>query len=54
MAQMEFSYAVKWWHDVQCVHFRTYFYVPERHPDSKQLFHEREDAGHVFKINIIT
>ena len=27
-------------------------YVPEKHPITKQAFHEREDEGHVFKVCI--
>lgn len=50
IAQMEFSYQVCRWNDEEGVPFRTHLYVPEKHPITKQYFHEREDEGHVFKV----
>ena len=32
--------------------FRTYMYVPEVHPHTKQTFYEREDEAHLIKIHV--
>ena len=46
---MEYHYQVCKWDD-EGVPFRTYLYVPEIHPITKEPFLEREDEGHVFKV----
>ena len=50
LAQLEFAYRVRSW-DEKGVPFRTFMYVPEVHPVTGTLFHEREDDGHVPKVN---
>ena len=50
LAQMEFTHVVRSW-DQKGVPFRTYIYVPEEHPELGTVFHEREDEGHVYKVN---
>ncbi len=43
LAQYEFAKSIQSW-DTKGVH------VPEEHPILKNVFHEREDEGHVFKV----
>lgn len=52
-AQLEYTYEVCSWHS-QGVHFRHYLYIPEMHPLTGQMFIEREDEGHVFKVYTCT
>lgn len=54
LAQAEYSYRVRYFHDVQGVPFRTNAYVPEIHPATGYVFCEREDEGHVLKVTINT
>ena len=49
LAQMDYTYTVQKW-DEQGVPFRSHIYVPEVHPLTNSVFHEREDEGHVFKV----
>ncbi len=49
LAQYEFSYQVRRWHD-SGVHFRTYLYVPEVHPITNEVFCEQKDEAHVLKV----
>ena len=49
LAQMEFTYTVRKYDD-QGVPFRSHIYVPEIHPVTATIFHEREDEGHVLKV----
>ena len=50
LAQMEYTYRVRYW-DSLGVPFRSHFYVPEKHPITDDVFHEREDDGHVLKVS---
>ena len=49
LAQLEFCYIVRQY-DEKGIPFRTHLYVPEVHPDTKEVFMEREDEGHVLKV----
>ena len=49
LAQLEYRYQVLEW-EAKGVPFRTHAYVPEIHPLTNTVFHEREDEGHVFKV----
>ena len=51
LAQMEFSYCVRHYHDELNVPFQHYLYVPETHPITGLPIHEREDEGHVLKVS---
>lgn len=50
VAQHEFQHQIQQWED-QAIEFRTYLYVPETHPESGNVFCEREDEAHVLKVN---
>ncbi len=50
LSQFEFSNTVKAW-EAQGVPFCTRLYVPEKHPITNDMFYEREDEGHVFKVH---
>ena len=54
LAQLEYTWVVNDWH--RCgVPFKEHLYVPEKHPSTGFLFHEREDEAHVFKVlNVYT
>lgn len=51
---MDYTYTVRKWEE-QGVPFRSHveIYVPEVHPITNSIFHEREDEGHVHKVYII-
>ncbi len=49
---MDYTYTVRKWEE-QGVPFRSHVYVPEVHPITNSIFHEREDEGHVHKVYII-
>ena len=49
LAQLEFTYTVHQY-DEDGIPFRTHLYVPEVHPDTGELFMEREDEGHILKV----
>lgn len=49
LAQFEYRYQINLW-ESKGVPFRTYMYVPEIHPLTKEEFHEREDFAHVLKV----
>ncbi len=51
LSQFEFSNTVKAW-EAQGVPFCTRLYVPETHPITNDVFYEREDEGHVFKVHV--
>lgn len=50
LAQMEYSYRVRHYNDIDGIPFRKHAYVPEIHPDTGSVFCEREDEAHVFKV----
>ena len=49
LAQLEYQYQIATW-EKEGVDFRTYLYVPEKHPLTQDIFYEREDEAHVFKV----
>lgn len=51
LAQLEFASIVREY-DRNGILFRTHLYVPEVHPETGNLFYEREDPGHVLKVYI--
>lgn len=53
LAQAEFKQQVYSW-DNAGVPFRSKLYVPENHPESGELFMEREDEAHLIKVNVPT
>ena len=52
MAQLEYTYQINTWH-IKGVPFKHHVYVPEIHSTTGIEFCEREDEGHVFKVNTI-
>ena len=50
LAQFHFAYEIHRF-EAQGVPFRTYLYVPEQHPQTKNIFYEREDEAHLIKVN---
>ena len=52
LAQLDYSHQVIAWDDGG-VPFRSHIYVPETHPPTNCECHEREDEGHVFKVECI-
>lgn len=50
LAQFEFSKTIREY-DLKGIHFRAYMYVPERHPDTNEVFYEREDDAHLLKVS---
>ena len=51
LAQLEFTHLVKEY-DESGVPIRTHLHVPEVHQDTKTVFLEREDEGHVLKVSL--
>ena len=49
IAQLEFKHQIVQW-DAKGVPFRQHLHVPETHPITGEMFCEREDEGHVFKV----
>ena len=49
LSQLEYKSEILKW-ERRGVPFRTRAYVPETHPSTGELFHEREDEAHVFKV----
>ena len=49
LAQFEFQYRLQEW-EQKGVPFKTYLYVPEVHPETGEVFCEREDEAHVLKV----
>ena len=52
VAQMVYTYEINC-RDKRGVPFTRNMYVPEIHPVTLTLFHEREDEGHVFKVQLL-
>ena len=52
LAHFEFQQRVLQWED-EGVHFRSHLYVPEVHPETNEVFCEREDEAHVLKVILI-
>ena len=52
IAQFEYQYRIKQWEE-RGVEFTTYLYVPEVHPETNDIFYEREDEAHVLKVQCI-
>ena len=51
LAQYHFVHEIKKF-EANGVMFRTYMYVPEEHPHTKQTFYEREDEAHLIKVHV--
>lgn len=49
LSQLEFTYLIRQY-DAQGVPFCSHLHVPEVHPITKSVFCEREDPGHVLKV----
>ena len=49
LAQKEFSHTVLEY-DRSGIPFCSHIYVPEVHPGTGKVYHEREDPGHVLKV----
>ena len=52
LAQLEYTYLVQKW-DSEGVPFRQHVYVPENHPLTMDIYHEREDEPHVLKVCVV-
>lgn len=46
---MDYTFQINSW-VAQGILFDRYIYVPEIHPITVKEFHEREDEGHIFKV----
>jgi len=53
LAQFHYMYEIEKY-EAQGIPFKTYMYVPEHHPETKNLFYEREDEAHLIKVCIAT
>ena len=51
LAQFEYQHRIQQWQD-KGVDFKTFLYVPEVHPVTKEVFCEREDEAHVLKVHV--
>ena len=49
LAQYHFAYEIRKY-EAKGVMFKTYVYVPEKHPQSKDTFYEQEDEAHLIKV----
>ena len=49
LAQLEFQYTIQQWVN-KGVNFQQHLYVPEIHPETGDVFCEREDEAHVLKV----
>jgi len=49
LSQFHFTHVVKEY-EIKGIPFRTFMYVPEHHPETQELFYEREDEGHLIKV----
>ena len=50
LAQFEYVHRILQWEGG--IEFKTHMYVPEVHPETHDVFYEREDEAHVLKVNI--
>jgi len=50
LAQFEFTKTILEF-ESKGIPFGTYINVPEQHPDTGDLFNEREDDAHILKVN---
>ena len=53
LSQLEFTYLVRDY-DRKGVPFRSHIHCPEVHPETGSVFCEREDAGHVLKVRLVS
>ena len=51
LAQFEYAHRILQWEEGG-IEFKTHMYVPEVHPETHDVFYEREDEAHVLKVNI--
>ena len=51
LSQLEYKYKINLW-QFKGVPFKDHMYVPEVHPVTGPEFCEREDEGHIFKVNV--
>ena len=51
LAQFEYQHRLQQW-EQKGVQFKTYLYVAEVHPETNEIFCEREDEAHVLKVCI--
>jgi len=49
LAQYHYAYIIKSF-EAKGVMFRMYMYVPENHPETNEVFYEREDEAHLIKV----
>ena len=49
LAQFEYQHCISQWAE-RGVDFKTYLYVAEVHPETDEVFYEREDEAHVLKV----
>lgn len=52
LAQLDYHHRIICWTQ-KGILFQAYMYVPETNPITGCTFHEREDEGHVLKVNNI-
>ena len=53
LAQFEFTKTVREYHS-KGIPFQTYMYVPEKHPNTDEVFYEREDDAHLLKVSKVS
>ena len=49
LSQLHYKYLILLY-EAKGVDFRSHVYVPDIHPITKMEFHDREDEGHVYKV----
>jgi len=49
LAQYHYTHAIKAF-EAKGVMFRVHMYVPEKHPETHEVFYEREDEAHLIKV----
>lgn len=50
LAQYHYAHIVKTF-EAKGVMFTMYMYVPEKHPETNEVFYEREDEAHLIKVH---
>jgi len=51
MVQFHYAHEIRKFED-QRIPFNIHMYVPEHHPDTNEIFFEREDEAHLIKVRI--
>ena len=52
MAQFHYAHEIRKF-ESHGIPFNVYMYVPDHHPDTNEIFYEREDEEHLVKVCIL-